>query len=206
MRQACAGEVLGRRAACRDARDTTAPRSSTSCVDASLRAISVWLPMPPMRTARSSPSSTMSTARSESSTSNPICGCSAAKSAMRRREVADAEGDRRGEPQRAARNQRRRRRRLLGLGEVGEQLHAALVERLPALGQRQPARRPVEEPRREMRLELGDVTRHRRRRHAELVGRAGEAPLLDDPGEHGQRANVIHGRLHIIPNIATIYP
>ena len=49
-------------------------------------------------------------------------------------------------PQRAARHHRRSGHRLLGLVEIGQQLHAPLVERLAALRQRKPARRAIQQP------------------------------------------------------------
>ena len=101
-----------------------------------------------------------------------------------RREMTNAERDRARQPERSARDDRRRSHRLLGFLEVGQQLHAALVERLAALGQREPARRPVEESRVEMRLEVGDVARNRRRRQLEPGGRTGETALLDHVGEY----------------------
>ena len=96
--------------------------------------------------------------------------------------------------QRAARRDGAGARRLLGFLEVGQQLHAALVERAPALGQRQPARRAVEQARVEMRLEVGDVARDGRHRHVEPLGGAREAAGLDDPGEGGDGVEAVHGR------------
>ena len=43
-----------------------------------------------------------------------------------------------------------------------------------------------------MRLEVGDVARHRRHRDAEPLRRAREAAGLDDPGEGGQGVEAIH--------------
>ena len=58
--------------------------------------------------------------------------------------------------------------------------HAALVERLPAFGQRQPARRPVEKAYPEVRLEVGDLARDGRHGEVEPIGRARKAAGLDD--------------------------
>ncbi len=74
-----------------------------------------------------------------------------------RRQMTRAEGRRAREAQRAAGRNRPGGHRDLGLLEVGEQLHAALVERLPGLRQRQPARRAVQEPHVEVRLEVPDL-------------------------------------------------
>jgi hypothetical protein len=53
----------------------------------------------------------------------------------RRREVAHAEVERSRQPYGAAGDHRGARRLLLGLFQVGEELHGALVKRLAALGQ-----------------------------------------------------------------------
>ena len=161
--------------------------------------------MAPMRTARSKPSSTRSTTRSESSTSKRICGWRAANAAIagarwRVPKVAEqvSRSVPRGTIDAAATGD-------LGFLEIGQELHAALVERLAGFGERQPARRAVEEPRVEMRLELGDVARHRRHRHAEALGRAREAAGLDDVGEGGHGVEAIHRRIAIIAYFAIIY-
>ena len=78
--------------------------------------------------------------------------------------------------------------------EIGEQQHGALVERAADLGQRQRARRAIEQPCVEMRLELGHVARDRRHRDAEAVGRAREASGLDDSNEGLDRMKSIHTR------------
>ena len=110
----------------------------------------------------------------------------------RRREMACAEGRRAGETKRAARHDRRGRDRDLGLLEIREELHAALEERLPAFREREPPRRPVEQARVEMRLEVGDEARHRRDGDAQALGRAREAAGLDDAGESGQCVEAVH--------------
>ena len=108
----------------------------------------------------------------------------------RRRQVTLAEGDRAGELQRPSRHQRALGHRGFRLLEVGEQLHDALVERAAAFGEREPARRAVQEPRAEVRLEVGDVPRHRRGGDTEAVGSAGETALLDYLGKRteGEKA------------------
>ena len=88
----------------------------------------------------------------------------------------------------------------LGFLEIRQELHAALEEHLPGFGERQPARRPVEEPRVEMRLEVGDEPRDRRHRYAEPLRRAREAARLDDAGEGGQGVEAVHGALLLLRN------
>src|SRR5437773_4702080 len=110
----------------------------------------------------------------------------------RRREMPHAEGDRRGELERAARYHGRRRHRLLGFLQIREQLNAALVKGLAGLRQRKPARRSVHETRIEMRFEVRDMTRYRGRRHCKALGGAREASLLDDLGKYHQRKKAVH--------------
>ena len=52
-------------------------------------------------------------------------------------------------------------RRPLGLCQIGEKLHTALIEDPPALGEREPPRRAVEQPCIQMSLELGNLSRYR---------------------------------------------
>src|SRR5437773_5552759 len=110
----------------------------------------------------------------------------------RRREMPHAEGDRRGELERAARYHGRRGHRFLGLLQIREQLDAALVKGLAGLRQRKPARRSVHETRIEMRFEVRDMTRYRGRRHCKALGGAREASLLDDLGKYHQRKKAVH--------------
>ena len=110
--------------------------------------------------------------------------------------AGDERGDRRREMARAERRRQVMRSvprgtidadvtATLGFLEVGQKLHAALVERLAALRQRQPPRRAVEQPHVEMRFELGNLPRDRRDRDAETLRGAREAARLDDAGEGG---------------------
>jgi hypothetical protein len=110
----------------------------------------------------------------------------------RRREVTSAEADRGSHPQRAARHHRRSGHGLLGLVEIRQQLHTPLVERLPGLRQRKPARRPVQQAHAEVRLEVGHVPRDRRHRQVEPVGGARKATRLDDSREREQGLKAIH--------------
>jgi hypothetical protein len=112
----------------------------------------------------------------------------------RGRHVADAERDRGGEPDRAARLDGRLRGLLLGFVEVGEQLDGPLVEQPPALGQADPARRALQEPRLQMRLELGDLARRGGRGNTQPLGGAGEAAQFDDLGERPDGGKAVHGR------------
>ena len=118
----------------------------------------------------------------------------------RRSEMARAERDRGGEPQRAARRDGAGVRRLLGLLQVGQELHAALVKRATAFGQGQAACRAIEKPRVEMRLELGDLARDRRHGDAEALRGAGKAPGFDDRGEGADGVEAIHGRRRLLHN------
>ena len=109
------------------------------------------------------------------------------KRSDRRRDVAHAKVHRGGEPDRAARRHGGARRFLLGLGEVGEELHRALVEGAPTLGEAHAAGRAVEEPALQMRLELGDMAGSRGRGESEPLGRLGKAAAVHDLREdlHG---------------------
>ena len=88
------------------ARCTPATRSRRAASRRCAAPTRLWLPIAPMRTARSNPSSTRSTTRSESSMSKRTCGWRRGERGDRRREVALAERDRAGELQRAARDDR----------------------------------------------------------------------------------------------------
>jgi len=103
-----------------------------------------------------------------------------------RRRVALAERHAAGEAQLALGDHCFRPDRGLGLFEVGQQLYAALVDRLACFGQRQATRRPVEQPDLEVRLQLRDLAGDRGRRHLEALGGGGEGAELDDLGERVQ--------------------
>ena len=79
----------------------------------------------------------------------------------RRRHVAHAEIHRGREPDGAARHDRGAGSFLLRLGEVGEQLHRALIEGAAAFGEADAPRGAIEKPRLQVRLQLGDVARSR---------------------------------------------
>jgi hypothetical protein len=70
-----------------------------------------------------------------------------------------------------------------------------LVEDAPAFGQRQPSRRAVEQAHVQMRLELGDMARHGRDRHAEAPRCGDKAAGLDHLRECGQGLESIHSIL-----------
>jgi hypothetical protein len=84
-------------------------------------------------------------------------GIALEKPGDRRCGMAHAEIHRGAHLEGAARQARRARRFVLGFLQILQQLDAALVEGAPRLGQRDPSRRPVQEPILEMRFKLGDV-------------------------------------------------
>ena len=112
----------------------------------------------------------------------------------RDREMPRAERDAAGQAQRAARDHGPGAGGRLRFLEIREQQHGALVERAADLGQRQRARRAIEQPCVEMRLELGHVARDRRHGDAEAVGRPREASRFDDFNEGLDRMKSIHTR------------
>ena len=108
------------------------------------------------------------------------------------RQVPHAKRDPAGQPQPALRHDGCGAYHALRLVEVRQQLHAALVERLPRFGEREPARRPIQEPRVEVRLELRDLPRHRRGRDGKAFGGAGKTAQLDDLCKRGDGLKAIH--------------
>ena len=106
--------------------------------------------------------------------------------------MALAEGHRGRQAQGPARRDRRSACRLLGFVEIGQQLHAVLIEHASALGQRKPPRRAIEQTHVEVRLELGDVARNGGDRSREPLGGADEAAALDDLGECRDGLQAIH--------------
>ena len=82
--------------------------------------------------------------------------------------------------------------RKLGVLGLGDDPGAALVEGLADLGQRQPPRGAVEQPRAQAVLEPGDRLADRRARHAELRRRGGEALRLDHAREHRHAGQLVH--------------
>src|SRR5690606_41454547 len=64
------------------------------------------------------------------------------------------------------------------------------------IGERARARRAVEPPRAEPRLERRDAARHRGRRTAELARRRGEAAFARDRDEHFERLQTVHLLFH----------
>jgi hypothetical protein len=111
-----------------------------------------------------------------------------------RRHAVAAEEHRRAHAQ-AARGlaAARLQRGLAGL-QLGERAHAALVERLPVLGQALAAGRAVEEAHAEPLLQPADGLAHRRPREAEPLGGEDEAPGFRGFDEGGHAAQAIsHG-------------
>jgi hypothetical protein len=86
----------------------------------------------------------------------------------------------------------RERFRLL---DLGQHVAHALEVGLAGVGERQAARRPVEEAHAEVLLEVGDEAGDDGGRQVQLARRAGEAALLDHPREDAHRAQAIHGSL-----------
>src|SRR5258708_2713775 len=110
----------------------------------------------------------------------------------RRRDMVHAEIYRGGEPDGAARHYRRARSLLLCLGEIGEQLHRALVEGAAALRQAYAPRGAIEKARLQMTLELGDMPGRGGGRQAQAVRRPGEAARFKDLGEDLNGAEAVH--------------
>ena len=160
-------------------RDTHGEAQQISCVCPRRRATSPGGPAVPMRTARSKPSSTRSVVRSDRSRSNDQLRMAHAELGDGGRQVPHAKRDPAGQPKPALRHDGCGAYHALRLVELGEQLHAALVERLPRFGEREPARRPIQEPRVEVRLELRNLPRHRGGRNRKAFGGAGETAQLD---------------------------
>jgi hypothetical protein len=73
---------------------------------------------------------------------------------------------------------------------AGDDLPAAVIERLPLAGRRQGPFGPLDEPHAELRLQLPDDLAGGRLRHAVVLGRAGEAPPGDDVAEDRERLEV----------------
>ena len=82
--------------------------------------------------------------------------------------------------------------------EIGKELHRPLVDSAAALGQAHAARRAVEKPRLQMRLELGHLPRGGGGRKAEPLRRLGKTSCLNDLRKHLDGGKAIHRR-DIIP-------
>ncbi len=81
----------------------------------------------------------------------------------------------------------------LGFRNVLEDRQRALVQRLAALGQRQPPRGPVEQPGAEKRLQFLDIARDVGGRGVQRIGGAGEAAPGDDRREDLEGPQAVHG-------------
>src|SRR5260370_1435738 len=92
----------------------------------------------------------------------------------KRRQMQNAERERRVHPQPSARLQGRGRRDRLGLRHILENGERLIVERLAGLGQRQAPGGAVEQPRAEGLLQLVDITGDIGRRGLQLVRREAE--------------------------------
>jgi hypothetical protein len=91
-----------------------------------------------------------------------------------------------------ARLRSRSARERLGLVDVDQDRPRALQIALADLGQRDSPRRAVEQPRAEVRLEVGDRPRDDRRREVQRPRRLREAALVDDPDEDLHRTQQVH--------------
>ena len=110
----------------------------------------------------------------------------------RRRDVAHAEIHRGGQADGAARHDRRAGSLLLGLAQIGEELHRALVKGAPAFGEAYAPRGAVEEPGLQMAFQLGDVAGSCGSREAQPVRRLGKAARFNDLGEHLDGGEAVH--------------
>ena len=98
----------------------------------------------------------------------------------------------------AARLGARRGGERLGLVDLAQHVaHAAQVE-LAGVGEREAARRAVDEPRAEVILEVGDEPGDDGGRQIEDARSRGEAALVDDAREDPHRVQAIHGHAFIV--------
>ena len=88
--------------------------------------------------------------------------------------------------------------RVLGLGDVGRDPQAMLVEGRAALGQRDPSRRSLEQLDAEALLELRDLAADRRLGQPEYATRGGEAAGLDHLGEDDQLVEIGLESVHCV--------
>jgi len=119
-----------------------------------------------------------------------------------RRHLLGSQVARAGEPDRAARRGRRCAGQLLGFLQFRQQLHAALVKRLPTLGQRQFAGGAVQKAGAQVLLEGGDLPGNRRGRRAQALCGPRKASGLDDANEGLNGGDPIHRS--IMPKNGTI--
>ncbi len=101
---------------------------------------------------------------------------------------------RRADTQRAGRLALHRTERAVGLVQVVKDLCNLRVVLLAGLGQTQPARGAVEQPRRQMRFQLADILADRGGGQAKPPRRRGKAVALDDFPKYAQRRQMVHGR------------
>ncbi len=107
--------------------------------------------------------------------------------------VAQAERRQRRHPQLALRHHARRADRLSGFVELRQHLREPLVVFAAGFGGRDAARRPVEQARAELLLEMHHVLARHRRGHLHLFRRADKAPHFDDVTKHFHADEGIHG-------------
>ena len=80
----------------------------------------------------------------------------------------------------------------VGFVEVGQNVGGTFVVRPADLRQAHPASGAVQEPRAESILQFLNVVTDHRRRQVEVMGRCGEAAVLDDSDEGGDAGEAIH--------------
>ena len=119
-------------------------------------------------------------------------GVGGEKRGDRRRQMAHAEIDRARELDRAAGDHRRAARLLLGLLQLGEELHAAFVEGPAALREADATGRAVEQARLQVGLEVGDVPGCSSSRQTQPRRRGGETPRFNDLRENPHRLPPVH--------------
>jgi hypothetical protein len=88
----------------------------------------------------------------------------------------------------------------LGIFELLANPRTAFCEHLAELGRAQMARRSLQHPDAEPFLERGDLAGQRRRRHAEIRGRAREAASLDNAMENDEIEKLGHSCILARPN------
>ena len=107
-------------------------------------------------------------------------GIAGEKIADRPRQLTDAEAKRQREPDAARYRRLPARDRLLGIAQIRQQLHRALVEFAAGLGQRLPARRALQQLHAETALELAHPATHHRLGDTKFFGSVAEALEIDD--------------------------
>ena len=111
----------------------------------------------------------------------------------RGRQTRQREGHGRADAQRARGRGLQRPERLLGLAQLVQDARDLLVVARARLGQAHAPRGAIQQARRDVGLEFGDVLADGGGRQAELPRRGGEAALLHHLPEYPQRGQMVHG-------------